>query len=123
MREIDITKEPINCIDELLINEKERSIEATYELWMDVDKYFGTKTRNDPSSWVNFYTFWHFDNPAEITALMVLNGDDSCEEKEWELTKEEKEFFCKMMEDYCMQKDGCTLRELFEKYGHSTSEI
>lgn len=43
MREIDITKEPINCIDELLISEKERSIEATYELWMDVDKYFGQK--------------------------------------------------------------------------------
>lgn len=40
MRKIDITKEPINCIDELLINEKERSIEATYELWMDVDKMY-----------------------------------------------------------------------------------
>lgn len=123
MREIDITKEPINCIDELLINEKERSIEATYELWMDVDKYFGTKTRNDPSSWVNFYTFWHFDNPAEITARMILDKDDCCEEKEWELTQEEKEFFDKMMEDYCMQKNGCTLREFFEKYGYSTSEI
>lgn len=123
MREIDITKEPINCIDELIIDEEKRSIEATYELWMDVDKYFGTKTRNDPSSWVNFYTFWHSDNPVDITARMVLDGDDSCEEKEWELTQEEKEFFDKMMEDYCMQKDGCTLRELFEKYGHSTSEI
>ena len=82
---------------------------------MDVDKYFGTKTRNDPSAWVNFYTFWHFDNPAEITARMVLNGDDSCEEKEWELTQEEKEFFHKMMEDYCMQKNGCMLREFFDR--------
>ncbi len=54
---------------------------------------------------------------------MVLNGDNSCEEKEWELTKEEKEFFCKMMEDYCVQKNGCTLREFFEKYGHFTSEV
>ena len=97
MREIDITKEPINCIDELIIDEEKRSIEATYELWID--------------------------DPVDITALMILDGDDSCEEKEWELTQEEKEFFCKMMEDYCMQKDGCTLRELFEKYGHSTSEI
>lgn len=90
MREIDITKEPINCIDELIIDEEKRSIEATYELWMDVDKYFGTKTRTDSSIWVNFYTFWHLDNPAEITAQMVLNGDNSCEEKEWELAKEEK---------------------------------
>jgi len=54
---------------------------------------------------------------------MILDGDDSCEEKEWELTQEEKEFFHKMMEDYCMQKNGCTLREFFEKYGHSTSEV
>lgn len=123
MREIDITKEPINCIDELITDEEKRSIEATYELWMDVDKYFGTKTRTDSSIWVNFYTFWHLDNPAEITAQMVLNGDNSCEEKEWELTKEEKEFFCKMMEDYCVQKNGCTLREFFEKYGHFTSEV
>ena len=46
MREIDITKEPINCSDELLIGEQERSIEATYERWMDVHKYFGTRTRN-----------------------------------------------------------------------------
>ena len=45
------------------------------------------------------------------------------EEKEWELTQEEKEFFHKMMEDYCMQKNGYTLREFFEKYGHSTSEV
>lgn len=52
-----------------------------------------------------------------------VHGDDSCEEKEWELTQEEKEFFHKMMEDYCMQKNGCTLREFFEKYGHSTSEV
>ena len=43
MREIDITKEPINCIDELIIDEEKRSIEATYELWMDVDKYLGQK--------------------------------------------------------------------------------
>ena len=90
MREIDITKKPINCCDELIIDDEKRSIEATYELWMDVDKYFGTKTRNDPSAWVNFYTFWHFDNPVDITALMILDGDDSCEEKEWELTQEEK---------------------------------
>lgn len=45
MREIDITKKPINCCDELIIDDEKRSIEATYELWMDVDKYFGTKTR------------------------------------------------------------------------------
>lgn len=115
MREIDITKEPINCCDELIIDDEKRSIEATYELWMDVDKYFGTKTRNDPSAWVIFYTFWHFDNPAEITARMILDKDDSCEEKEWELTKEEREFFRKTMEGYCLQKYACTLRELFER--------
>ena len=50
MREIDITKKPINCCDELIIDDEKRSIEATYELWMDVDKYFGTKTRNHTNS-------------------------------------------------------------------------
>lgn len=36
----------------LSIDEEKRSIEATYELWMDVDKYFGTKTRTDSSIWM-----------------------------------------------------------------------
>ena len=57
MREIDITKKLINCCDELIIDDEKRSIEATYELWMDVDKYFGTKTRNDPSAWLIFTHF------------------------------------------------------------------
>lgn len=113
MREIDIIKEPINCCDELIIDDEKRSIEATYELWMDVDKYFGTKTRNDPSAWVNFYTFWHFDNPVDITALMILDGDDSCEEKEWELTQEEKEFFHKMMEGLLYAEKWLYVKRVF----------
>lgn len=43
MREIDITKKPINCCDELIIDDEKRSIEATYELWMDVDNILGQK--------------------------------------------------------------------------------
>lgn len=48
MREIDIIKEDIRCCDDFDVYPND-SINITYELWFDVDKYFGTHTRE--SSW------------------------------------------------------------------------
>lgn len=44
MREIDIIKENIQCCDDFDVYPND-SINITYELWFDVDKYFGTHTR------------------------------------------------------------------------------
>ena len=62
MREIDIIKEDIRCCDDFDVYPND-SINITYELWFDVDKYFGTHT-HETSSWINFYTFFHKDGTA-----------------------------------------------------------
>ena len=48
MREIDIIKEDIRCCDDFDVYPND-SINITYELWFDVDKYFGTHTHETSS--------------------------------------------------------------------------
>lgn len=109
MREIDITKEDVRCCDELIVEADH--IDATYELWLEVDKYFGTNTRNT-DTWINFYTDWRPD--GKITAMYVIESDEKSKEYDWELTLEEQDFFRKKMEDFCRKTSNRTLIELWE---------
>lgn len=112
-REIDITKESVNCCNELVVDTEKDYIEAYYELWADVDRYFGTNTRDDDSAWINFYTYWHPD--GHITASYYLEADDTSEEYDWPLTEEEQEFFRKKMEEYCQFSEHASLQEVYEE--------
>jgi len=118
-RQIDITKQDIRCCDELIIDDD--NIEATYELWFDVDKYFGTETMNDDSTWINFYTFWYPD--GTITAWYCIDSELTSEHKFWKLTEEEKEFFRNKMENYCQQCNGMSLMELWNKYNDESEVV
>lgn len=111
-RQIDITKQDIRCCDDLMIEDDH--INATYELWFDVDKYFGTEIRDVDSTWINFYTDWYPD--GKIVACFCIDGDLTSEYFDWELTKEETEFFRNLMEEYCQERDGMSLRELWDEY-------
>lgn len=102
MREIDIIKEDIRCCDDFDVYPND-SINITYELWFDVDKYFGTHT-HETSSWINFYTFFHKD--GRITAVYEIDCDDHTESFDWELTAEEEFFFRNMMNRYCNKLYG-----------------
>ena len=112
-RQIDVTKEDVRCCDELIVGDEE--INATYELWFDVDAYFGTDTRDDDSSWINFYTEWH-PKTDDVTAYYVIDMIENPEEHEWPLTEKEKEFFREKMETFCQQADNCSLLELWKRY-------
>lgn len=112
MREIDITKQQINCMGDFYIECD--CINVGYELWMDVDKYFGTNTREDDSAWINFYTYWHSD--GSICAVYEIDTDTSVTSYDWELTEEEKIFFLNKMEEYCKEKEGKSLNELWDEY-------
>lgn len=112
-RQIDITKEDVRCCDELMLTDD--SIEATYELWLEVDKYFGTNIHDNDNAWINFYTYWHPD--GTITAKYSIDDQPySYESYDWELTEDEVEFFRNKMENYCQQCDGKSLMELWEEY-------
>lgn len=111
-RDIDITKENVNCTDDIYF-EKD-GINIIYELWFDVDEYFGTDTASDDLTWINFYTYWHPDKG--IWASYTVDSDSDTTYHEWELTKEEKTFFMDKIEQYCKQLTGKTLKELWDRY-------
>ena len=108
LRQIDITKEDIRCCDELII--EDGVINATYELYFEVDKYFGWETRYHDCVYINFYTDWHPD--GTITASYSVDGDLYFHE-DWDLTPEEKEFFRDKMENFCKARYGKSLYELY----------
>lgn len=110
MRKIDIAKQDIRCCDDFYIDEN-GSVNIPYELWFDVDEYFGTNTKED-GTWVNFYTFYNKD--GSITAVYEVDTDDGNKSFDWELTEVEQVFFKSMMEIYCIRTYGCTIKELME---------
>ena len=119
-RQIDITTQSLNCIDEILYNEED-GLNFSYELWFDVDKYFGTNTKSYENSWINFYTNW-LPNGTVSAYVVVDNQPDSYDSFEWELTKEEQEFFIKKMEDYCQSMYFQSLSDFYQemKEEHNT---
>lgn len=97
MREINLLDQEINCYDDIQYMEDSDSLSFAWETWFDVDKYFGTNTRDDDSIWINFYTRW-FEN-GDVLADFAIVGEEDIICK-WELTDEEKEFLTKKMEEY-----------------------
>lgn len=112
-RNLDITEQIINCVGDLEVDLDKGFIEAAYELWFDVDRYFGTDTRDKDDTWINFYTRWHPDRT--ITAIYFVESDETVKEHTWELTPKEQEFFRKKMEDYAKTQGNQTLQEIWEE--------
>ena len=110
MREIDITKQDIRCCDDFDINEGR--INVAYEMWFEVDRYFGTDTRSN-NTWINFYT--EYDRNGNINALYIIDAPDTMGAYDWELTEVEKAFFKGMMQTYCNCIYRCTLDELLKE--------
>lgn len=112
-RNLDITEQTINCVGDLEVDLDKGFIEAAYELWFDVDRYFGTDTRDKDDTWINFYTRWHPDRT--ITAIYFVESDETVKEHTWELTPKEQEFFRKKMEAYAKTQGNQTLQEIWEE--------
>lgn len=112
MRKIDLIDQNLNCYDEWQVDFDNQQIDFAWELWFDVDKYFGTHVNDDDSSWVNFYTIYNY-NDDRVRAEYYVDepGSGYREMIYWELTTEEEEFLRKKMEEYCK----CGLKELYEK--------
>lgn len=112
-RKISLSAKDIRCCDDLLVSDDFKSIEAEYELWFDVDSYFGTKTRNT-SAIINFYTVWHDD--GRVDAEVVIDDlPNSYKVRKWKLTTEEQTFFTNLMEDYSDLLYSIGLSDLLEQ--------
>lgn len=112
-REISIVGEDVRPLDPSFDSDNELSF--VWELWMDVDSYFGTDTR-DTDDWINFYTTYHRDTD-DITASWTVEGNDYSDfMDEWELTNEEKKYLRNKLEEFCQEEEGLSLREYFDEF-------
>lgn len=102
---INLLEQDIRCCDE--ITEEEESFSFTYELWFDVDSYFGTQTKDYDDTWINFYTMYYPETKS-VEAIMCIDTDGSNETYSWQLTEAEKEFLLSLMKNYAEQK-GITI--------------
>lgn len=111
-RQIDIISENIKYTGELCMDLEKETIEAVWELWFDVDRYFGTDTDSDDVTWINFYTYWHSN--GRVTAMYVIDSEETTKAFDWPLTDKEEEFFLLKMEEYALKKEHCSLEHLFQ---------
>ena len=111
-RQIDIIRENIKYTGELCVELEKETIEAVWELWFDVDRYFGTNTDSDDETWINFYTYWHSD--GRVTATYEIDSEETSEVFNWPLTDKEEKFFLSKMEEYALKKEHCSLEHLFQ---------
>lgn len=110
MNNIDITKEDIRICDELTV--ENGHINAIYELWFDVEKYFNVKLSD--SEWFNVYTNWYPNGKLDI--IVHIDSDDGVKDLPWHLSDEETNFFINKMEDACKEQCGMTLSDLYKTY-------
>lgn len=106
----DLAGLDVRCCDELIWTENCK-VEATYECWFDVDRYFGTDTRDDPEKWVNFYTLWD-PKTGHVTPVVHVDSPDGITEVPFSFTPAEEAFFFGLMQEYCIRTEGMTLLEL-----------
>lgn len=111
-RQIDIISENIKYTDELCVDLEKEIIEADWELWINVDRYFGTDTGSDDETWINFYTYWHSN--GRVTAVYEIDSEETSKVIDWSLTDKEEEFFLLKMEEYALKKEHCSLENLFQ---------
>ena len=92
----------------------------SWECWFDVDRMFGTNTRDDDDKWVNFYTSWYPDGRVE--AIYMEDSSSICHDHAYELSEKEKEALLEKMEAYCKQEEGLSLSELWEEVQEEKEE-
>lgn len=108
MNGIDLTKQDIRVCDELIC--ENGYINAVYECWFDVEKYFNKSIGEN--EWFNVYTNWYPDGNIKI--LVHIDSDDGIENLPFELNEDEKKFLINKMEEACKQQCGMSLSEFYE---------
>lgn len=107
---IDITKCDVRCWDELIVEED--FINATYELWFDVEQYFNVNLHD--GCHIYLYTNWFPDEDIEVLVHYV--SESHILNIPFNADEEEKNFFRNKMEEHCMKLYGKTLIELLNEY-------
>lgn len=105
-----LTEDTVNCIDDLMV---ERShINATYELWIAADEYFGIDLDKYVDATVDFYTNW-YPKDNHLDAYYILRNDEVEKKVTWELNPYEEALLLWKMEKHCQEMYHKTLFSIF----------
>ena len=120
-RQVLLSHSNISIDDELMIFNEDHhyiALNCVWALWFDVDKYFGVKTHEYDSVYVNFYTNW---SPYDgLKAYVTLQGDNSEMYFDWELTEIEKKLLIEKLDSYTRSKTGMNLYDYYNKENSQT---
>lgn len=112
-RQIDLVSQDIRPYDPMFANTDDE-VTFNWELHMDVDKYFGTDTKDNENVELRFYTTYHKRN-NKITAKLMLDNRGSLITDEWELTDEETKFIKEKLDLFCIEDSGLPLKQWFDE--------
>lgn len=85
-------------------------VTAYVETWFDVDKKFGTNTRDDDDVWLNLYA--KLNVPEDSLQLEYeISKSDGSEYFDYTPTDAEAQLIKTMMREKCEEVHGCTLEE------------
>lgn len=109
-REITIDERVVSIAD--CQWDDDETVSFAMECWFDVDKYFGTNTKDEDDTWINFYVMWNRVTDV-ISAIYFIDTNGSSEQYDWPLTVDEEKMFRKMMEEYVKMPLPCLAVEDF----------
>ena len=111
MRRDILNKHNLRICDEIFVEEDH--INVTFELWFDVDKYFGTNIRNDADTWINFYVDVY--SPDKIKSFYVISSNTEDKDVSWTLTDNEKALILEIIEDKIREDKDLELLKYIRK--------
>lgn len=111
----ELERSDIKIGSDLDVDTENSTITAYIETWFDVDRKFGTHTAERDDEWVNLYAAYRPES-GDLRMYYQVDRDDSSEFFEYAPTEGEKELVIAMMEELCQKEDGCSMKELYEKY-------
>lgn len=99
---VNLLEQDIRCCGEII--EENDCLSFTYELWFDVDRYFGTNTIDDDGTWINFYTYF-YPETEQVEAVMCITMVVTSEIYSWQLIDDEKNFLLELMKSYADKQE------------------
>ncbi len=77
----------------------------TFTLWFDVDRVFGTETKEDDTTWVNLYSYYD-TNTKEVSYEVMLDTPYGLQKVDYSFTEAEKLMLFDMMNEQYKKLTG-----------------
>ena len=110
----DLTRNDIAIGPDVEVDTETGLVTAYVETWFDVDKKFGTHTKDDDNTLVNFYIYY-CPQTGNLSTEYVVSRNLKDEVHSYIPTESEKKLFVEMMEETSQQAHGVSLEELVQK--------